>query len=600
MQAGLLEEGLTLGRALAAHAPGRCALALLLLLTAGITEAFGIVMIVPLLHVIELTPQPGAGGPVVEAVVRAVDALGITLTLPTVLGVILGLAAVRSAVSWQRNVLLAGIRLEFIDRIRGDLYASVAAAKWEFLLSRRQSDVQHVLTSDVNRAGQGAYLILQLIVTVVLSAVQLALAFLVAPVISLAMLAVGAALLVLTRPLVRRSRDLGRQLSGSNRDLHASVTDFLGGLKLAKSHDAEGMHVRHFTDTTARMRHRQLAFTALSSAARAGLDMGVAVALATLAWVSLSTAALTVPELVIMVLIFMRVTPSLVRLQQTVQQLAHALPAYTHAQEVHQALRAAAETRAGDDEARMDLRHALSAHNVSFAHASSADRQVLAGVDLVIRANEIVAIAGPSGAGKSTLADLLLGLIEPSAGEVRIDGTPLTGTDRHRWRRSVAYVPQEPYLFHDTIRANLSWARPRSTEAEMWRALRHAAADALVRSLPRELDTVVGDRGSRLSGGERQRITLARALLREPALLVLDEVTSALDAGNERQVLATLRRRRERMTVIVVAHRTALLEGADRVVLLDSGRIVATGPWSAIAPELAGLGMDADARRGGI
>lgn len=595
--AGLLEGAMTLGRALAAHAPRRCAFTLLLLLAAGVTEAFGLVMIIPLLHVTGLTGPSGALGPVVEAVARGADALGIALTLPAVLGVFLALAAVRSAVSWQRNVLLTAIRLEFVDRIRDDLYASVAEARWEFLLARRQSDIQHVLTSDVNRTGEGALLLLQLTVTAVLAAAQLALAVVISPLVSLAALAVGAALLVLTRPLVRRSRDLGRQLTGSSRDLHASVTEFLGGLKLAKSHDAERPHVRHFTDTTALMRRRRMAFTALSSAARAGLDMGAAVALAALVWLSLSTAALTVPELLIMALIFMRVTPALFGLQQSVQQLAHVLPAYTHAQEIHGALRAAAEARAGEDEPPMELRRELSVRNVSFVHAAASGRQVLAGVDLVVPANEIVAIAGPSGAGKSTLADLLLGLIAPCAGEIRIDGTPLAGANLRRWRRSVAYVPQEPYLFHDSVRANLAWARPGATEAEMWRALRLAAAEELVADLPQGLDTVVGDRGARLSGGERQRITLARALLREPALLVLDEATSQLDAGNERQVLATLRRLRERMTVVVIAHRLALLEGADRIVLLDSGRVVAAGPWSAVAPELAAAGVDASGGR---
>lgn len=594
MRGGLTEEALALGRALAAHAPGRCAVALFLLLTAGITEAFGIVMVVPLLHVTGLTPQSGPPGPLVEAVASGADALGIALTLPAVLGVFLALAAVRAAVSWQRNVLLAGMRMEFVDQIRNDLYASIAEAKWEFLVARRLSDIQHVLTNDVNRAGQGAFLLLRVTVTVLLATVQMVLAFLVSPVVSLATLAVGAVVLLLTRPLIQHSRDLGQELSGSNREFHASVTEFLGGLKLAKSHDADGQHVRHFADTIARMRRRQLAFTALSSATQAGLDVGVAVAVAALVWFSISVVALTVPELLIMVLIVARVTPSLVRLQQTVQQLAHALPAYTHAREVQRALRAAAEAQPAEDGAPMGLHDALTVRNVSFTHAPPAGRQVLADVNVVVPANEIVAIAGPSGAGKSTLADILLGLIEPGSGEVRIDGTPLAGTNLHRWRRSVAYVPQDPYLFHDTVRANLAWARPQATEAEMWRALHRAAADTLVLALHRGLDTVVGDRGARLSGGERQRITLARALLREPALLVLDEATSALDAGNEQQVLATLRQLRERMTVVVVAHRTALLKGADRIVLLDSGRVTAAGPWRALAAELAALGIAAE------
>ena len=585
-------ELLSLGRALIAEAPWRCAAALLLLLAAGVTEAFGLVMIVPLLHVAGLAGPSGGPGPIVEAVARGAEWLGVALTLPAMLGVFLALAAVRSAVAWQRNVLLTRVRLEFVDGIRERLHAAVAAAKWEHLLARRQSDIQHLLMSEVNRIGQGASLLLQCAVTVVLAAAQLALAVVISPLVSLAAFLTGAALLLLTRPLVRRSRDLGEQLTGSGRALHASVSDFLTGLKLAKIHAAEPSHVRHFEETVALMRRRQLAFTALAAAARAGLDMGAAAALAALVWLSLSAAGLGAPELLILALIFVRVTPALFRLQQNVQQLAHVLPAHAYAREAHRELRAAAEARAGDDAPPVSLGRDIALRNVSFAYSSAPGRPALAGIDLAIPANRMVAIAGPSGAGKSTLADLLLGLIEPSGGEIHVDGTPLAGTRLRRWRRSVACVLQEPCLFHDSVRANLSWARPRATEAEMWRALRLAAVEETVAALSRGLDTVVGDRGARLSGGERQRITLARALLTEPALLVLDEATSQLDPASEGQVLATLRHLREHMAIVVVAHRAAPLRSADQIVVLESGRVVAAGAWNEVAHELASFGID--------
>ncbi len=221
---------------------------------------------------------------------------------------------------------------------------------------------------------------------------------------------------------------------------------------------------------------------------------------------------------------------------------------------------------------------------VSFAYANdttgaAADEPALTGIDLDIPARQLTAIAGPSGAGKSTLANLLLGLIEPGGGEVCVDGVRLTGSTVRCWRRSIAYVPQDPYLFHDTIRANLLWGRRTATEAEMWQALRHAAAEEFVAALPRGLDTVAGDRGDQLSGGERQRVALARALIREPALLVIDEGTSQLDAEHERQVLTALRSLRGRLTIVVIAHRTAVLESADRIVVLKSGRVAATGTW---------------------
>ena len=610
----IFAEAGRLARALIVYAPRKSVLALLLLLAAGVTEAFGLLMIIPLLHVVGFAARPGEESPVAEAVARAADAAGVELTLPAVLAVFLILAAVRSAVAWLRAVLLAGMRLGFTDRLRERLYAAVAGAKWEFLLGRRRSDVQHVLTGDVNRIGQGAFLLLQLAVTALLALAQIVLAALISPSLTAATLATGAVLLFLTRSLMRRSRTLGEMLTGANRALYGSMTDFLGGLKLAKGYNAEGRHVRHFTETVAVMRERQLAFTRISSAARAGLDMGAAFALAVLVWFALSTAALPLPELLLITVIFARLLPALFRLQQHAQALAHALPAYAHARAMHRALKEAAETPAGRGGPRMELRSALTVRDASFTYetgtefgtgveagpavgfgmVAGAAGPALKNVSLDVPAGKMTAIAGPSGAGKSTLADVLLGLLAPSEGEVCVDGVPLAGPNLHRWRRSVACVPQEPYLFHDTIRANLRWAEPRATEAEMWQALRLAAADGFVAALPDGLDTVTGDRGGRLSGGERQRIALARALMRKPALLMLDEVTGQLDAENERRILEALESLRGRTTVVAIAHRPALLEAADGIVRLESGRVAATGSWRELAAAIMAIGGGGD------
>ena len=577
-----------LTRELVAYAPRKSILALLLLLTAGVTEAFGLLMIVPLLYLAGFAAPSGERSPVAEAMAHAADAAGVEWTLSTVLVVFLVLSAVRSAVAWQREVLLAGMRLGFVDRLRRKLYAAIAGAKWGDLLGRRQSDMQHVLTRDVDRVGQGAFLMLQLTVTALLALAQLALAALISPSVTAVALAAGAVLVALTRPLVRRSRTLGEALTGANRALYGSVTNFLGGLKLAKGHNAEGPHVRHFEEIVATTRKRQLEFTRIDSTVRAGLNLGAAFALAVLIWFALSTAALPLPELLLLVLIFARVMPGLFRLQQNAQQLAHVLPAYAHVRVMRRMLEEAAETPAGDGKPRMELRGALTVRDVSFTYETAAGTggAALENVALDVPAGKMTAVAGPSGAGKSTLADLLLGLLEPGRGEVCIDGVPLTGSNARRWRDSVAFVPQDPYLFHDTIRGNLRWMHPEATETEMWQALRLAAADGFVAALPEGLDTVAGDRGGRLSGGERQRITLARALMKRPALLVIDEATAQLDAENERWILAALQSLRGRTTVVAIAHGPALLEAADGIVLLQSGRVAATGTWRELAGEI--------------
>ena len=586
---GSLDGAGRLARAVFADAPRRCVLAAGLLLVSAGTETFGIALLIPFLHLAGLGSDSPGPSPIREGIEAGAGALGATLSLPVLLGAFVVLAAVRAGVAWQRQVQLAAMRLGFVDRLRERLYTATAHAGWPVLIRQRQSDLVHALTHDVTRAGQGAVHIMQISVNATFALAQGALAVFISPPVAFGVLLVGGVMLAASRPLVRRSRALGQRLTTGGRAAHAAMTGFLGGLKQAKSDDTQTRHVEDFTDALGEMRRHQLAFTGANAAAQAVFNVGAAAALSLLVWLVVRHAGLSAPEMLVMALIAARVLPGLLRLQQEAQQLAHALPACAHTIRMEQLLRDAAEPPAAPGTAPMLLQRRLVVDAVSFSyHDPPTGPAALTHVDLVIPAHRLVAVTGPSGAGKSTLADLLLGLLEPAAGEISIDGVPLIGAARRRWRRSVAYAPQDPYLFHETIRTNLLRARPGATDADLWRALRLAAAAEFVAALPDGLETVTGDRGARLSGGERQRVVLARALLREPALLLLDEATSQLDAAAERQVLATLRSLRERTTVVAVTHRPAVMEAADHVVLLEAGRVAAAGTWPELAPRLGG------------
>ncbi|MDP9439524.1 MAG: ATP-binding cassette domain-containing protein, partial [Actinomycetota bacterium] len=203
-------------------------------------------------------------------------------------------------------------------------------------------------------------------------------------------------------------------------------------------------------------------------------------------------------------------------------------------------------------------------------------------LDLAIRAGETTAIVGPSGAGKSTVADVVRGLVVPVRGRVLVDGTPLRAGMMRSWRGQIGYVAQDTFLFHDTVRANLLWARPDADDEEIRAALRSAAAEEFVRELPDGMDTILGDRGVRLSGGERQRLALARALLRQPQLLILDEATNALDSENEKRIQKSIEQLHGRMTILTITHRISTIRNADVIHVLERGRLVETGDWDAL------------------
>jgi ATP-binding cassette subfamily B protein len=214
---------------------------------------------------------------------------------------------------------------------------------------------------------------------------------------------------------------------------------------------------------------------------------------------------------------------------------------------------------------------------LSFHYPSRPTQAALSGFELDIRAGETVALVGPSGAGKTTVLQLLLRFYDPSAGRILLDGVPLTQLDLLALRERIAIVPQEPVIFSASALENIRYGRPQASDAEVQAAARAAFAEEFIERLPQGYDTFLGERGVRLSGGQRQRLAIARAMLKNPPLLLLDEATSALDAESERMVQAALESAMQGRTTLVIAHRLATVQRADRIVVLEHGHLVEQG-----------------------
>jgi ATP-binding cassette subfamily C protein len=225
---------------------------------------------------------------------------------------------------------------------------------------------------------------------------------------------------------------------------------------------------------------------------------------------------------------------------------------------------------------------------VEFAYG---DRLVLAGADMVLPAGRLTTLVGPSGAGKTTIVDLVTGLLRPGAGEVFVDGVPLSQLDVRQWRRMIGYVPQDTVLLHDTIFRNITLGASELGERDVEEALVSAGAWEFVQATPQGIHSTVGERGGKLSGGQRQRIAIARALVHRPKLLILDEATSALDPVSEAVICDALWRLRGEITILAITHQAALVNGADRVYRLEDKRLH-------LQRECTSSGVDAGSVRG--
>ncbi len=225
----------------------------------------------------------------------------------------------------------------------------------------------------------------------------------------------------------------------------------------------------------------------------------------------------------------------------------------------------------------LPVKGAITLDNVMFRYPTRPDAPALNGVSLDVAPGETVALVGPSGAGKSTVLQLLMRFYDPQSGVIRLDGVALPDMEREAFRSHMALVPQDPVIFAASAMENIRFGRPGATDAEVLDAARAAAAHEFITALPQGYDTYLGERGVMLSGGQKQRVAIARAILRDARVLLLDEATSALDAESERAVQEAVDRLSQGRTVIVVAHRLATVKKADRIVVLDEGRIQAIG-----------------------
>ena len=553
-------------------------------IAAAVLDVFTFTLLIPFLD--KLFNQPSRETGISQLQERVIgpflQAADPSTLLRNIIIVILVAVALKNMFVWVSGQLGAQLQ-EFVTRdLRNALYSHLQRLPLGFFVRTKTGDIlarvlndtqqtKQVITQAVTQSLQSAAVVVVTIFALVKISWRLTLlALVVAPI-----------LIGLLQPLLRKLRKGHRKLSNQYGEMTAVVQESVSGIRLVKSFGGEQYEEERFRDGSGRYARGMVRVTRLSVLAQPITEtVGTAIAVAIL-WVGarmVDSGALTGSVLITFLILVMRMLQPLKQLSQVPTTAQQSLAAAERIFEVIDSPTEASLDRGGITTATFE--RALEFERVSFAYA---DEPVLTDVSLVAPKGQVIALVGASGAGKSTLVDLIPRFYEPTAGRILLDGVDTREIALPALRSLIGIVSQDTVLFNDTVRNNLAYgAAAKYTDAQIEAAARAANAHRFIAELPDAYDTILGERGTRLSGGQRQRLSIARALLVDPPILILDEATSALDTESERLVQEAIDRLLEGRTVFVIAHRLSTIAHADQILVMERGRVVEHGTHGAL------------------
>jgi ABC-type multidrug transport system fused ATPase/permease subunit len=542
----------------------------------GLSEGASIVLLLPLLNRVGIITASS------QTVANALIEKGLMLVGADTTGTILILAVAVATVQMILSVALNwwSVRLarSYQSRRQLELFRAFMGAKWTFLVDRKAGEMVNAIVTECERLGRAFTLSLSLFGSAVVALIYVALSAVIAWQATLILVVFAIITALAMSRFYKKSYAFGQSLAPLNAQLQAMLEEQFAGAKFIKASVGLDRAITHIEPLVHKLGDINTFATAMPGMVRALLEYVALIGLAVILVLTSAGLGVAPGNVIIVLALFARLFPRLT----TVQAQLYALNANVHAIEALDKLQTVAEAQAERQDGsgqlfKIDKPSVLAARNLQVRFG---ERVALDQINLTLPIPGLFAIVGRSGAGKSTLVHAFLGLVESSAGSIRLGPYDLASAPLGAWRRSIGYVPQETILFHASIRDNLTLVNPAASESDIKTAVRRAHALEFIDSFPNGFDTIIGDQGVKLSGGQRQRLGIARALLMNPALLIMDEAMSALDTESEVELLRTVEELRKQIGILLVAHRLAAARSADVVCVFENGRIVESGAWN--------------------
>jgi ATP-binding cassette subfamily C protein len=540
-------------------------LVLICLILAGVSDVVSLSTLLPIATSIAGGKQ-GNSSALNDRVVNIIERVGITPSLGNMIAIVVLFLALKALLSFSALTYAGTAAAKVATSMRRRLIAAVFSARWTLYLGQSAGTYANAISNDAGRAGDAYMLAAQSVAFGLQTGAYAIVALIVNWRVAALALAVGLAIGSLMSMLVTVTRKAGLRQTMRTAELSRLMVDMLNNIKPLKSMARDQKMLAGLEHTLRRLRRNLVTREISKQGLNQGSDFLIAFVVGAGVYVASTWWKTPLPELIVSGIIFYQLVATISKFQRLVQQAVTVESAYARSEELIAEAEAEREIFSGAA-VPSDWREIRFA-NVSFAHGET---EIIRDVSLEIPRHNVVVLQGPSGAGKTTLVDLLIGLHRPDSGAIVVGDSDLADFDIREWRRHIGYVPQELSLLHGSVRDNITLGDLDIDEAAIRSALAQVDALDFVESLPHGLETDVGEMGGKLSGGQRQRISLARALVTGPDVLILDEVTSALDPATEAAIVANTAKLAQRYTILAITHRPAWSEIADRLYQVEGG-----------------------------